>query len=178
MARHEYQIEHRVVQVASGRIRNLDVTLQPLALPPTWNKEWLSADVHVHMNYGGTYRNTPAHLVRQAEAEDLDVVFGLVVNKEQRIPDIGYFSPAPDQASTDSVLLSRPGVSHELLGASGPPRSQRSLSDSRLRRLCKHGRCEPLSDQRGDRRSCACAGALVGYVHPFDEMPDPPRRER
>jgi TolB protein len=32
---------------------------------------WVSADVHVHMNYGGEYRNTPAHLVMQAQAEIL-----------------------------------------------------------------------------------------------------------
>jgi len=38
------------------------------------DRRWVSADVHVHMNYGGHYRNTPAHLVLQAQAEDLDIV--------------------------------------------------------------------------------------------------------
>ena len=46
----------------------------------------MSADVHVHMNYGGTYRNTPAHLVTQAQAENLSFVNSLLVNKEQRYP--------------------------------------------------------------------------------------------
>ena len=28
-------------------------------LPADWSKQWQSADVHVHMNYGGAYRDTP-----------------------------------------------------------------------------------------------------------------------
>src|SRR2546426_7708116 len=40
-------------------------TLPRLAFPGKW---W-SGDLHVHMNYGGRYRNTPAHLVQQARAE-------------------------------------------------------------------------------------------------------------
>ena len=45
------------------------------------------------MNYGGAYANDPARLRAQAEAEDLHVVEDLIVNKEQRIPDIARFSP-------------------------------------------------------------------------------------
>ncbi len=41
------------------------------------------------MNYGGHYRSTPDTLLAQQEAEDLDVVYNLLVNKEERIPDIG-----------------------------------------------------------------------------------------
>ena len=52
------------------------------------------------MNYGGAYRNTPAHLVAQQSAENLFLVENLVVNKEQRIPDIAYFRTTPDPAST------------------------------------------------------------------------------
>ena len=57
------------------------------------------------MNYGGHYRNTPENLARQARAEDLDVVYNLIVNKEERVPDIGYFRPDPDPASGDGVLI-------------------------------------------------------------------------
>src|SRR3989475_4438412 len=57
------------------------------------------------MNYGGAYRNTPAHLAFQARAEDLHVVEDLVVNKEQRIPDIAYFRTGPDPVSTGRFLL-------------------------------------------------------------------------
>ncbi len=40
---------------------------------------WKSGDLHVHMNYGGAYRNTPSRLAFQARAEDLDVVENLIV---------------------------------------------------------------------------------------------------
>ena len=170
----QYQIEHRTVQVTPDRVRNVDVTLQPLALPPEWKTEWLSADVHVHMNYGGTYRNTPANLVRQADAENLDVVFGLVVNKEQRVPDISYFSAAPDRASTDSVLLSFGQEYHTSywghLGLLG-------LNDHYLipgYAAYANTAAASLYPTNAAIADLAHAqGALVGYVHPFDEMPDP-----
>jgi len=43
------------------------------------------------------YRNTPAHLVLQAEAENLAIVNNLIVNKEQRIPDIAYAGKQVDR---------------------------------------------------------------------------------
>lgn len=101
----ENAIENRLVTIQAGQTAALAVDQAPLDLPDDWSSAWLSGDVHVHMNYGGTYRNTPKHLVQQAAAEDLDVVFNLIVNKEQRIPDIDYFSTAPDDASTRRVLL-------------------------------------------------------------------------
>ena len=100
----ETAIENRLVTVRAGETITLSLPAKPLDLPPEW-RSWQSGDVHVHMNYGGTYRNTPEILVRQSAAEDLDLVFNLIVNKEQRIPDIAYFSPDPDPASTDDVLL-------------------------------------------------------------------------
>ena len=57
------------------------------------------------MNYGGAYRNTPGHLALQARAEDLHVVENLIVNKEQRIPDIAYFRTDADPVSTPTFLL-------------------------------------------------------------------------
>src|SRR5439155_26426745 len=49
---------------------SVTVPLPRLAFPV----EWWSGDLHVHMNYGGRYRNTSAHLVEQARAEGLDLV--------------------------------------------------------------------------------------------------------
>ena len=57
------------------------------------------------MNYGGRYRNGPAHLIHQAKAENLNFVYNLIVNKEQRIIDYPYFSTSPDLLSTDEVKL-------------------------------------------------------------------------
>ena len=56
-----------------------------------------------HMNYGGHYRNTPAYLAFQAKAEGLHLVENLVVNKEQRIPDIDAFRTTPDPVSSRAV---------------------------------------------------------------------------
>ena len=69
------------------------------------HSQWASADLHVHMNYGGAYRDTPTNLVAQQAAENLFLVENLVVNKEQRIPDIAYFRTTPDPASTPNHWL-------------------------------------------------------------------------
>ena len=36
-----------------------------MPVPADAGAKW-SGDLHVHMNYGGLYRNTPAHLAEQA----------------------------------------------------------------------------------------------------------------
>ena len=84
------------------------VRLQDNDLPGEFGK-FLSADLHVHMNYGGHYRSTPDRLLAQQEAEDLDVVYNLLVNKEERIPDIGYFRPGggADPASGKRISSTR-----------------------------------------------------------------------
>jgi WD40 repeat protein len=80
------------------------VTLKRLSLPADFGT-WQSADLHVHMNYTGNYSNTPERLIGQAKAEDLNYVFNLIVNKEQRIPDVSYFSAQPDPASTPQTMV-------------------------------------------------------------------------
>ncbi len=84
--------------------REIDVRLEGHALPASFGR-WLSADLHMHMNYGGHYKNTPQGLAFQAQAEDLDVVHDLVVNKEERIPQIERFSATPDPAGGEHVVL-------------------------------------------------------------------------
>jgi len=164
----EHEIETRLVTVEAGQRSSLTIRPQPLALPDEW-QSWLSGDVHVHMNYGGTYRNTPANLVRQAKAEDLDFVFNLIVNKEQRIPDIAYFSTVPDDASNDDVVLLHAQEYHtSYWGHMG------------LLGLDEHYLLPDYSSYPGtaaaslypDNVTAAAIaraqGALVGYVHPFD----------
>jgi len=170
----ENQVEKRTVQVGANETREERITLHPLSLPPEWSRDWQSADVHVHMNYGGTYRNTPERLIKQAEAEDLDVVFNLIVNKEQRIPDIGYFSAIPDSASTNAVVLSHGQEFHTSywghLGLLG-------LNDHFLipdYAAYSNTASASLYPTNGAIADLAHAQhALVGYVHPFDEPPDP-----
>src|SRR3989442_7141669 len=59
---------------------------------------WVSGDVHVHMNYGGTHRDVPAPLVTQARAQGLDIIQSLIVNQEQRLPDIAFNRVEPGPA--------------------------------------------------------------------------------
>ena len=133
---------------------------------------WVSSDLHVHMNYGGEYRNTPEHLVLQAEAENLGIVNNLIVNKEQRIPDIAYSGRQVDRASNARAMVVHGQEFHTtqwghlgllnirdgilLPGYAGyPGTAATSLlpMDADVADMA-HGR-----------------GALVGIAHPFDEDP-------
>jgi len=168
----EYRIARAELTLAPGGSRAHRVVLQRVADLPA--QGWWSGDVHVHMNYGGSYRNTPRHLAFQARAEDLHVVEDLVVNKEQRIPDLGYFRTDPDPASAPGFVLMHGQEFHTSvwghLGLLG-------LSDHYL-----------LPEYVGYPNTAAASlfptnaavadlahtqGALVGYVHPFDARPDP-----
>ena len=92
------------VPVAADAPTRVTAKLEADALPPAFG-QFVSADLHVHMNYGGQYRNTPEHLAQQARAEDLEIVYDLIVNKEERIPDMARFRPDADPASTAEVTI-------------------------------------------------------------------------
>ncbi|MFM1879043.1 MAG: hypothetical protein RLZZ241_1909 [Bacteroidota bacterium] len=80
------------------------LTLEQWDIPEKFGT-WWSGDLHVHMNYTGSYRNTPSNLRRQARAEHLDFIYNLLVNKEQRIPDIDLFTPPTGERPKDEVML-------------------------------------------------------------------------
>jgi TolB protein len=175
----EYPVEKRTLNVSAGGNARLDIKLRPLQIPVNVNSHWVSGDVHVHMNYGGTYRNTPKHLVAQADAENLSVVEDLIVNKEQRIPDIAYFSSTPDQASTATQLLLHGQEYHTsywghlgllnltknflLPGYAGYPGTAAAS----------------LFPMNADVADMAHAQqGLVGYAHPFETVADPMKDAR
>ena len=148
------------------------VVLAPLANLPA--RGWWSGDVHVHMNYGGAYRNTPRQLAFQARAEDLHVVENLIVNKEQRIPDIAYFRTDKDPVSTATFLLMHGQEFHTsvwghmgLLGLS----SHYLLPDYAGYPNTAASSLAPTNATVADLAHAQ--QALVGYVHPFDTKPDP-----
>ena len=170
----EYRVAAQTVHIAADETAKLTIRLQPLSVPHDPHFHWVSGDVHVHMNYGGAYRNTPVHLVAQAAAENLPIIENLVVNKEQRIPDIAYFSTKPDPASTATNLLLHGQEFHTsywghvgLLNltrnflipgyAAYPGTAAASLFPTNAN----------VADMAHEQH------ALVGYVHPFDTIPDP-----
>ena len=85
---------------------------------------------------GGRIATRRKHLVAQAAAENLSIVEDLVVNKEQRIPDIAYFSTKPDPASTANNLLLHGQEFHtSYWGHLGLLNLTQQFSFARLRRL-------------------------------------------
>jgi hypothetical protein len=167
----------QTVKLSGGTARTLTVKLQANDLPASFGK-WRSADLHVHMNYGGAYRNRPEILARQARAEDLDVVYNLIVNKEERIPDIGYFRSDPDPASGDGVLIMHAQEYHtSFWGHLG----LLDLSDHLLTpdfSAYQHTALASPYPHNGAVADLAHAqGALVGYVHPFDWDIDPAKEK-
>jgi len=175
----ERRFEQREVKLKPGSTAQLSVNLGEGKWSVPDSNHWLSADVHVHMNYGGEYRNTPANLAAQAEAEDLAFVNSLIVNKEQRYPDIAYNGVERDAASTPDALIVHGQEYHTsywghlgLLGIRGgvilpgyvgyPNTAASSLW--------------PMNADVAD--IAHSRGALVGYVHPFDEYPEPIRKPK
>jgi Tol biopolymer transport system component len=173
----EYQPLSERVALAKGDEREVVFHLKRLDDPPS--RGWWSGDLHVHMNYGGAYRNTPEHLVFQARAEDLHVVEGLIVNKEQRFPDLPYFRHGlPEPASEPGTLLVFGQEFHTsywghlgLLGLKDhvliPGYAAYAYTPAR----------SPYPTNATILELAHAQGGLGGYVHPFDDYPDPAKRD-
>jgi TolB protein len=170
----ERKFEQRQVRTVAGQIADLVANLDEGVWTVPDPAHWVSADVHVHMNYAGEYRNTPAHLVSQALAENLGIVNSLLVNKEQRVPDIAYNALQQDSASVPNALIVHGQEYHTsywghlglldivggmiLPGYAGYPNTAAAS----------------LYPMNADVADIAHArGSLVGYVHPFDDYPEP-----
>ena len=170
----EYRVEEKTIRVTAGETAKVTVQLRPLNLHQQAHSHWVSADVHVHMNYGGAYRDTPKHLVEQAAAENLSIVEDLIVNKEQRVPDIAYFSPQSDPASTASALLLHAQEFHtSYWGHLGLLNlSQHFLIPGYA--AYPNTAAASLYPTNADVADMAHQQhAVVGYVHPYDTFPDP-----
>ena len=174
----ENHFEQRKVEVKADSTTQLTVRTVPLFVEVDATSNWVSGDVHVHMNYAGTYRNTPAHLMEQAAAENVAIVEDLVVNKEQRIPDMAYFSPQLDPASTaDRLLLHGQEFHTSYWGHLGLLNLTRNFilpgyaayPDTAAASLYPTN--ANIADMAHEQ------GALVGYVHPFDSFPDPSKED-
>lgn len=163
-----YEIEK--IQIAKEKLKDtILLQLKKLVLPVDVG-DWWSGDVHVHMNYGGHYQNTPANLVQQARAEDLQVVYNLIVNKEQRIPDIDYFSTAPDAVSDEDVLLLHGQEFHtSYWGHLGLLHLDDHLILPDYAGYPQTGVASLFPDNTFIANLAQQQHALVGYVHPFEQ---------
>jgi TolB protein len=169
----EYRFQELSVEVVAGKTLEATVGLHSIE----WHSpdtRWVSGDAHVHMNYAGTYRNTPRHLIEQAASENLPIIENLVVNKEQRFPDIAYFSPKLDPASNEDHLLQHAQEFHtSFWGHLGLLNLTRNLI---LPGYAGYPNTEAASLFPANANVADLAheqGALVGYVHPLDNIPDP-----
>ena len=170
----EYRFEKKSVQVAAAQRANLTIQLEPMSIPWDASSPWVSADLHVHMNYGGTYRNRPENMIAAMAAENLPILQDLIVNKEQRIPDIAYFSAKPDPASTPNNLLLYGQEFHtSYWGHLGLLHLTHNLL---IPGYATYGYTAAASmvPTNADVADMAHAQqGVVGYVHPFDWAPDP-----
>ena len=168
------ELERRAVTVEAGKTVNIDVSLDEGVWTVPADGRWVSGDVHVHMNYGGAYRNTPAHLALQARAEGLDIIESLLVNKEQRFPDIAYNGRQVDPDSTADALIVHGQEFHtsywghlgllDLTGGIILPGYAGYPNTAAASLFPTNADVADLAHQKG---------GLVGYVHPFDTPPHP-----
>jgi hypothetical protein len=168
----EYRVWRREIRIPPDSLRSVRIGLQrQINLP---GSGWYSGDLHVHMNYGGAYRNTPSRLAAQAQAEDLHVVENLIVNKEGRIPDVDYFTGRLDRASSPTTLIAHSEEYHtSYWGHTGLLGLQRNLI---LPAYAAYENTAAASLYPSNAVVLDLAhqqGAITGYVHPFDRYPDP-----
>jgi hypothetical protein len=103
-------------------------------------------------------------------------VFDLIVNKEQRIPDIGSFTGQPDPLSTPETLIRHDQEFHtswwghtSLLGLTDHVLLPGYAGYVNTAAASLHPTNAVVADL------ARAQGALMGYVHPFDALPDPAR---
>jgi Tol biopolymer transport system component len=168
----EYRPFRRGARIEDGGVVDVEVGLERIA--DLAAEGWFSGDLHVHMNYGGAYRTDPERLAFQASAEDLDLVENLIVNKEQRIPDIGYFDGTPDAFPQQGVVINHGQEFHTSfwghLGLLGL-RHHVLLPDYAAYANTAAASLYPPNATILDL--ARAQGGVGGYVHPFDALPDP-----
>ena len=169
----EYAAAVRKVSVRAGGTEEARFPLERLENLPS--KGWWSGDLHVHMNYGGHYRNDPLRLRAQAESEDLHVVEDLIVNKEQRIPDVARFASGLDPASTAATLVKHDQEFHtSWWGHTGHLGLKEFLMLPDYAGYAGTAAASLFPDNAWIMDLAHAQGGLSGYVHPFDPpLPDP-----
>ncbi len=165
----EFRIVRERVTVVANAAMERTVRLARLVRLPGWT----SGDLHVHMNYGGHYRATPTSLALQARAEGLNLVENLIVNKEDRVPDVSYFTGRPDPVSTPDLLILHDQEFHTSWW--GHTAAIGLTSHLLLPDYSGYAGTAVASlypDNATVADQARAQGGLLGYVHPFDEAPN------
>ncbi len=169
----EYAPAARTLEVAAGA--TAAASLRPDRLWDLPARGWWSGDLHVHMNYGGAYRNDPARLRAQAEAEDLHVVENLIVNKEQRIPDVASFRGRLDPVSTATTLVKHDEEYHtSWWGHTGHLGLTDYLILPNYAGYANTAAASLFPDNATIADLARAQNGVSGYVHPFDPPPPDP----
>jgi len=164
----DYAAAQRNVQVgAHGTTAAL--TLMPLRLPESYGR-FASADLHLHMNYGGNYRQTSEGLIGQAAAEHLDALFNLAVNKEERVPDIAGFG-APPLRERGVLLLQGQEYHSSLWGHLGLLFLDDHYLTPGFAAYQQSALTSPYPHNGVIAELAHAQHGLVGYAHPFDTEP-------
>jgi TolB protein len=170
----EYAPVTKIVEVQPGDQKQVEIKLEPLSNEWKDGKDWISADLHVHMNYGGTYQDSSAHLVEQAKAEGLRVVSNLIVNKEQRFPDLASAGENQDNfASGNVVIIAGQEFHTSYWGHRGLVALRGSLILPGYAGYPNTAAASLYPMNADVYEMARLQGALVGAVHPFDAEPDP-----
>jgi TolB protein len=159
------------IDQGGGNVTEARIVLEEWRLPREFG-DFRSADLHLHMNYGGHYRRTPGSLLVHTWSEGVDHVFNLVVNKEERIPDIAFAPPAAKMPPASGLQHAQ---EHHTsfwghLGLLGLDDHFVAPDFSAYRHTAM---ASPYPHNGAIADLAHAQGALVGYVHPFDTVPDP-----
>ncbi len=167
----------RKVKIEPDSTLDLEIPLERIA--DLASEGWWSGDVHVHMNYAGTYRMTPAELAFQASAEDLHLVENLIVNKEQRMPDIAYFDGSPDVFPAENVVLHHSQEFHtSAWGHVGLLGLRENILLPGYAAYANTAAASLYPPNAVIIDLARAQGGVAGYVHPFDTVPDPSDSEK
>jgi TolB protein len=168
----EWTVGRGEVIVTSGAVARVAIRMRRIM--DLTRAGWWGGDVHVHMNYGGHYRNTPVNLRQQAQAEGLHVVENLIVNKEQRIPDMAYWKPGIDSVSSRDFVLAHAEEYHTSYWGHSALLGLQDYFVLPNYVAYANTAAASLWPMNADVFDMARSqGAIAGYVHPFDTRPDP-----
>jgi hypothetical protein len=167
----EYAAERRTVTVRPGSAQVVRVTLRRLA--DLAARGWWSGDLHVHLNYGGHYRSTPARLRAMAEAEDLHVVENLIVNKEGRVPEAMRAVGLDPVSSRTTLIVNDQEYHTSFWGHTGLLGLQRHVILPGYAAYAHTAAASLAPTNLSVFEQARTQGGVAGYVHPFDEFPEP-----